>query len=108
MATSNDQVEILSVLMDPVMQALGNCSKDGEVSSDDILDLFALAIATVIDNDSHLKTPGDLRQGVATAAQRIEEHVRALRVAHELSGISTFTQLLAAARSEGMLTGALN
>ncbi|WP_380871771.1 hypothetical protein ACFB49_27270 [Sphingomonas sp. DBB INV C78] len=108
MATLEEQIEILSVLIDPIMQALGACSEAAEVTADDLLDLFALATATVIENDRHLKTDAELSLGVATAAQRIDGHVRALRIEHELTGVSKFTQLLEAARSEGTASPSLN
>ena len=92
--TIDQKVEIMHVMFDPIMGALGAMSSGNDVSADDIIDFFALGIAMVLDNDTNLKTPQLLRLGAITATKMIDTRARQLRESRDESGMSLLAIIL--------------
>lgn len=72
-----------------------------EVTADDIVDYLAMAIATVIENDSNLTTPRHVRLAVETTAKRITARVRDIREYREMHGQSLSSSILGNAVAAG-------
>jgi hypothetical protein len=72
------KVDLLGQSMPQIIGALNSCSV-GELGADDIIDFLALCMAAMLDNDSQLVTPRDLRLGSEVVAKRIEHRARELR-----------------------------
>ena len=83
------KAEMMAQLFSQVGAYLAAESEGGEATADDIIDFFAFGIAMVIDNDSDLRTPRDLRLASDTAKALIDRNVKALRAMHE-NGEPTF------------------
>lgn len=90
------KVAVLSSVMKPIMDLLAAELPEGDddLTGDDILDFFALGVAALIDNDSLLTTPRDLRLAVETARKHVDRHVKELRAAHDESGVSLLALML--------------
>lgn len=91
--TDDGKLKVLSELMDIVMAMLaqeagGGVEMNGgrALSGEDLIDFFSLAIAAVLDQDDHLKTPRDLRLAAETVAGHILRRLKAFRVETEATG----------------------
>lgn len=83
-----DKVAILKVVLNLIMNQLAAMVPEGQVvEAGDLLDFFALGVAAILDNDTHLRTPRDLRLGAETAAKLIERHAKDFRAMKEQAGI---------------------
>lgn len=98
-----DKVRLLATIVPDAIERL-NAATEGELSADDIVDLFASAIALVIDNDSHVRTPRDFRMAGETAASLVTRRAKEMRAAQEAQGFS----LLAAMLGQGGSIGPIN
>ena len=80
--------------MNPVAQAPADASDGNELSVDDLVDFFALGAAPIIDNDSHLTTPGHLRHVVEAVSKRISDQVKLLRLHRAAVGTSVLAEMM--------------
>jgi hypothetical protein len=85
--SDQDKVTLYQEVMPSVMQYLAEHSGGHELSGDDLIDFLAMAIASVLDNDTYLTTPQDLRKGAEAAAKHIARWTRVLRE-HRVQGMS--------------------
>lgn len=98
-----EKLSILSSVMNPVAQALAEASEGNELSADDLIDYFVLGAAAVIDNDSHLTTPGHLRHAVEVVGKRLSDRVKLLRQHQEEAGTSVLSEMMTGATPGGQL-----
>lgn len=63
--------------------------------SDDFLDIVARAAAAALSGDTHLTTPGKLRQGAETVAAHILRHLKRYKAEEAKTGISALQRILA-------------
>ena len=82
------KIDLFQEIMPIVMQYLAANSPDEALIADDIIDFFALSIASVIQNDTNLTTPQLLRKGVEAAGKHIAHWVRLLQLDQEQRGAS--------------------
>jgi hypothetical protein len=92
--SSEDKMKVLGVLYPRLFEALAGCTEDGEVTGDDVVDFFAMAIGALLDNDSNLTTPQQLRLGVATAAKRAEVWTKEFRKVQDATGTSWLSTVI--------------
>lgn len=98
-----EKPSILSSRKNPVAQALADASDGNELSADDLIDFFALGAAAIIDNDSHLTTPGHLRHAVEAVSKRISEQVKLLRLHRAEAGTSVLAEMMTGAAPVGQM-----
>jgi hypothetical protein len=94
------KIDLFQEIMPIVMQYLAANSADRELIADDIIDFFALSIASVIQNDTNLTTPQLQRKGVEAAGKHIAHWVRLLQLDHEQRGASLLAMTMGAVASE--------
>jgi hypothetical protein len=82
------KIDLFQEIMPIVMQYLAANSPDEALIADDIIDFFALSIASVIQNDTNLTTPQLQRKGVEAAGKHIAHWVRLLQLDQEQRGAS--------------------
>ncbi len=92
--TIDQKVEIMHVMFDPIMGALGAMSPENQVSADDLIDFFALGIAMILDNDTNLKTQQHIRLGAITATKMIDTRAKQLRESRDETGMSLLAIIL--------------
>ena len=63
------KIDLFQEIMPTMMQYLAANSPDETLIADDIIDFFALSIASVIQNDTKLTTPRLQRKGVEAASK---------------------------------------
>jgi hypothetical protein len=85
------KAEVLGMLYPQLLAALAAGAEDGDVTGDDMVDFFALAIAAFIDHDTNLTTAKHLRLAADTAAIRIEQRAKEFREMQKEAGISWLT-----------------
>lgn len=81
---------MLTSFVPAVCHTLVAGAENGDATADDIIDFFAMAIASVLDNDSHLTSPRHLRIAAETAAKHIERRAREFRAMQTAMGTSWF------------------
>lgn len=94
------KIDLFQEIMPIVMQYLAANSADGAVIADDIIDFFALSIASVIQNDTNLATPQLQRKGVDAAGKHIAHWVRLLKLDNEQRGASLLAMTMGAVASD--------
>ena len=94
------KIDLFQEIMPIVMQYLAANSPDEALIADDIIDFFALSIASVIQNDSNLTTPQLQRQGVESAGKHISHWVRLLTLDHEQRGASLLAMTMGAVATD--------
>jgi hypothetical protein len=83
------KIDLFQEIMPIVMQYLAANSPDRSLTADDIIDFFALSIASVIENDGDLATPQpQQRKGVDAASKHFAHWIRLLKLDHEARGAS--------------------
>jgi hypothetical protein len=95
----DEKVLLYREAMPALMQHIAALAPDGELSADDLVDFFAMSIASILDNDSHLKTPQDLRKGAEVATKHIIRWTRWLREVQAETGISLLATTIGARAS---------
>ncbi len=93
------KIDLFQEIMPIVMQYLAANSADQELIADDIIDFFALSIASVIQNDTKLTTPQLQRKGVEAAGRHISHWVRLLKLDHDQRGASLLAMTMGAVAS---------
>lgn len=86
--SSEYKMEILDALLPALFDSLADGAPGGEATADDVVDLFTMGLAAILDNDSHLKTPRDFRIWSERIAKRTETWAREFRVVQEKTGVS--------------------
>jgi len=94
------KIDLFQEIMPIVMQYLAANSADQALIADDIIDFFALSIASVIQNDTNLTTPQLQRKGVEAASKHIAHWVRLLKLDHEQRGASLLAMTMGAVASD--------
>ncbi|WP_167397770.1 hypothetical protein [Sphingomonas faeni] len=94
------KIDLYQEIMPIVMQYLAANSTDDLLIADDIIDFFALSIASVIQNDTNLTTPLLQRKGVEAAGKHIAHWVRLLKLDHEQRGASLLAMTMGAVASD--------
>jgi hypothetical protein len=94
------KIDLFQEIMPIVMQYLAANSADGALIADDIIDFFALSIASVIQNDTNLATPQLQRKGVDAAGKHIAHWVRLLKLDNEQRGASLLAMTMGAVASD--------
>lgn len=94
------KIDLFQEIMPIVMQYLAANSADQALIADDIVDFFALSIASVIQNDTNLTTPQLQRKGVEAAGKHIAHWVRLLKLDHEQRGASLLAMTMGAVASD--------
>jgi hypothetical protein len=94
------KIDLSQEIMPIVMQYLAANSPDEALVADDIIDFFALSIASVIQNDTNLTTPQLQRKGVEAAGKHIAHWVRLLKLEHEQRGASLLAMTMGAVVSD--------
>ncbi|TCP96630.1 hypothetical protein C8J46_1085 [Sphingomonas sp. PP-F2F-A104-K0414] len=90
------KIDLFQEIMPIVMQYLAANSPDQALIADDIIDFFALSIASVIQNDTNLTTPQLQRKGVEAAGKHISHWVRLLKIDNETRGASLLAMTMGA------------
>ena len=65
------KTEIMRSLYHPLMSALAGAVGGNDLTGDDLLEFFALGMAMVIDNDTHIVTPSAKREAAETCKSHI-------------------------------------
>jgi hypothetical protein len=94
------KIDLFQEIMPIVMQYLAANSPDEALVADDIIDFFALSIASVIQNDTNLTTPQLQRKGIEAAGKHIAHWVRLLKLEHESRGASLLAMTIGAVASD--------
>lgn len=89
--TTEYKAEVLGMLYPQLLSTLAAGAQGGDVTGDDMIDFFALAIAAFIDHDTNLTTAKHLRLAADTAAIRIEQRAKEFRAMQKEAGISWLT-----------------
>ncbi|MGN6270882.1 MAG: hypothetical protein ACTHM0_13440 [Sphingomonas sp.] len=97
-----EKLRILAALIPPAIQHMSSLV-EGELSADDIIDLFAAAAALVVDNDSHVTTPRDFRLASETVASLVVRRAREMREAQDAQGYSLLAAMLGQAGEPGAI-----
>jgi len=63
--------------------------------ADDLLDIIARAAAAVLSADTHLNTPGKLRQGAETVAAHTLRHLKRYKAEEAETGVAALHRILA-------------
>jgi len=98
------KMQMMLTMMPTVFDALAGGAEDGDVTADDVVDFFAMSVAAIIDNDTRLKTPRDLRMGAETVAKRMEGWAKEFRKGQDETGVSWLTVAMAGARPDAATT----
>lgn len=93
------KIDLFQEIMPIVMQYLAANSANQELIADDIIDFFALSIASVIQNDTNLTTPQLQRKGIEAAGKHISHWVQLLKLDHEQRGASLLAMTIGAVAS---------
>ncbi len=94
------KIDLFQEIMPIVMQYLAANSADDALIADDIIEFFALSIASVIQNDTNLTTPQLQRKGVEAAGKHIAHWVRLLKLDHEHRGAALLAMTIGAVASD--------
>ena len=94
------KIDLFQEIMPIVMQYLAANSADQELIADDIIDFFALSIASVIQNDTNLTTTLMQHQAVEAAGKHIVHWVRLLTLDQEQRGASLLAMTMGAVPSD--------
>ncbi len=94
------KIDLFQEIMPIVMQYLAANSANQELIADDIIDFFALSIASVIQNDTNLTTPQLQRKGIEAAGKHISHWVQLLKLDHEHRGASLLAMTMGAVASD--------
>lgn len=94
------KIDLFQEIMPIVIQYLAVNSTDQALIADDIIDFFALSIASVIQNDTNLTTLQLQRKGVEAAGKRIAHWVRLLRLDQERRGASLLAMTMGAVATD--------
>lgn len=90
------KIDLFQEIMPIVMQYLAANSPDKALIADDIVDFFALSIASVIQNETNLTTLQLQRKGVEAEGKHIAHWVRLLQLDHEQRGASLLAMTMGA------------
>ncbi|TPG42623.1 hypothetical protein EAH79_01730 [Sphingomonas koreensis] len=96
----DEKVRMLASFVPSAIQHM-NSQVEGDLSADDIIDLFAAAAALVIDNDSHVNTARDFRLAADTVASLVIKRAKEMREAHKAQGYSLLAAMLGQAGAVG-------
>ena len=94
------KIDLFREIMPIVIQYLAANSANQELIADDIIDFFALSIASVTQNDTNLTTPQLQRKGVDAAGKHIAHWVGLLKFDHEQRGASLLAMTMGAVASD--------
>lgn len=94
------KIDLFQVIMPIVMQYLASSSPEDALIADDIIDFFALSIASVIQNDTNLTTPQLQQKGVESAGKHIAHWVRLLQLDQEQRGASLLAMTIGAVAAD--------
>lgn len=94
------KIDLFQEIMPIVMQYLAANSPDQALIADDIIDFFALSIASIIQNDTDLTTPQLQRKGVEAAGKHISHWVRLLELDQTQRGASLLAMTIGAVASD--------
>jgi len=94
------KIDLFQEIMPIVMQYLAANSPDQALIADDIIDFYALSIASVIQNDTSLTSAQLRRKDVDAAGKHIAHWVRLLKLDHEQRGASLLAMTMGAVASE--------
>jgi hypothetical protein len=89
--TTEYKAAVLGMLYPQLLSTLAAGAQGGDVTGDDMIDFFALAIAAFIDHDTNLTTAKHLRLAADTAAIHIERRAKEFRAMQKEAGISWLT-----------------
>jgi hypothetical protein len=73
------KAEIMQAMWTPLMNAMANQTPDDDVTGDDLLEFFALGMAMVLDNDTHITTPRQERLAQDTAKTHVIRWMKVLK-----------------------------
>jgi hypothetical protein len=100
-ASYEDKLELVRKLVVQTADGLAEKAPDGQLTADDMVDVWAMTLGALVANDSNLKTPRDFRLASETIAGRINKHAKEFRnLQDEEGGASTFELFLASAQLE--------
>ncbi len=74
-----DKLPIAAHIVPAIMQTLASMSDDNVATADDVLDVLAICIASIMENDTHITTPKHTRQALETIDTFIKRWARRLR-----------------------------
>lgn len=94
------KIDLFQEIMPVVMQYLAANSANQELIADDIVDFFALSIASVIQNDTNLTTPRLQSKGVEAVGKHIAHWVERLKLDQEQRGASLLAMTIGAVASD--------
>lgn len=63
--------------------------------ADDFLDIMARVAAAALSGDTHLTTPGKLRQGAETVAAHVLRHLKRYKAEEDETGVAALHRILA-------------
>lgn len=89
-----DKAVIIRGMVPEALAALNVYAGPEGVTADDIIDLFAIAIALVIENDSHLTAPSHVREAAESAKNHILRRVRTVGEGRLRGGPSALQKIL--------------
>lgn len=90
-----------AAIMPLVLDTLQSYQRETELSGDDVVDFFALCIASVLENDTHIANGAQMQLGVVTVMDHVQRWTLALRKQRpDADAPSFFAYLLEQDRAE--------
>lgn len=77
--SEDDKIALIRALMPQLFDALQAAAGPEGFTGDDVIDVFALGMGLIIENDTNLTAPSHFRAAAESAKVHITRHVNALR-----------------------------
>lgn len=77
--SDDDKIALIKALMPQLFDALQDAAGPEGFTGDDVIDVFALGMGLIIENDTNLTAPSHFRAAAESAKVHITRHVNALR-----------------------------
>ncbi|WP_066721979.1 hypothetical protein [Sphingomonas pituitosa] len=74
-----DKLAIASHVVPAIMESFRAMSAEGVVTADDVIDTLSLGIATMLENDTHIRTPEDTEAAMQSVETFVNRWARRLR-----------------------------
>ena len=88
------KLRTLGAMMPAVYGTLAGGTANGEMNADDVVDFFVMAVAAILDNDSDIRTPRDIRQCGEMVGKRTERWTKLFREMQGEAGVSWLSVML--------------
>lgn len=89
--STEDKLTVLQAHIGPIMDALGALAKDKTLSADDVVEVFAMGVAAILENDSHLTGARACKLASQQMGELIRQRLKDFRALSEVAGSSVLT-----------------